>query len=218
MSISFNQIPANWRLPLVSIEVDPSQAGTVTLDQPAILFGQKLAAGSATPDLPIAIGSLAQAKTAFGEGSMLERMFTAFFANNSAALLYAMPVVEPSGGTAATGIVQISAAPTAAGILSLYVAGQRVQTAVAASNTAADVAEALTAAINALTTLPVTAVQGTLTNTDKVNLTCRWKGETGNDIKIVPNYGGSLAGEAFPTGLTLAITAMATARFACGPC
>jgi phage tail sheath gpL-like len=204
MTFAFKQIPAGWKLPLVSIETDASQAGTVSFLRPALLAGQKLAAGAAAADTPIAITSLSDAKVAFGEGSQLERMFATFFKGNAAAVLFGLPVVEPSGGTAATGSITITNAPTAAGVLTDYIAGQKVQTTVTASNTAAQVATALAAAINAMTTLPVTAVAATAA----VNLTARWKGLTGNDITIVPNYAGASAGEVLPTGLTQTIVAM----------
>ena len=206
MSISFSRFPATWRLPLVWIEVDPSQAGRPTQRQPAIVFGQKFTGGTAAADVPVAVASLADAKAFFGEGSMIERMAAAFFAQNNAALLYFLPQAEPSGGTAATGSIAISSAPTGPGILTVYIAGQRIQVGLVGTETTAQVATALAAAIAAMTTLPVTGVASTST----VNLTCRWKGSTGNDITIVPNYGGSLAGEAYPAGLALTITAMAS--------
>lgn len=204
--ISFNSIPANMQRPLVHIEVDPSKAGTLSLMQSALLIGQKLAAGTAPADQPVAVASLAQAKAAFGEGSMLERMFAAFFANNIGARLFAIPVVEPSAGTAATGKITVTTPSSADGVLSLYIAGQKISVLVLDADTAAQIATKIADAINAVPTLPVTADD----NTADVDLTCKWKGLTGNDIKISTNYNGQLGGEALPTGLVLTITAMAS--------
>lgn len=210
MSISFSKFPNNWKLPLVWIEVDPSRAGFPAQRQPAIIFGQKFASGTAAADVPIAIGSLADAKAAFGEGSMIERMADAFFKNNAAAVLYFMPLAEPSGGVAASGMISVTNAPSSTGILSLYIAGQRVQVPIVGTETVAQVAAKIVTAISAINTLPVTAVQGSSSNTHEVTLTCRWKGLTGNDITVKINAGGSYAGEAMPAGLALTLPTMAS--------
>ncbi|HWJ72592.1 MAG TPA: phage tail sheath subtilisin-like domain-containing protein [Kaistia sp.] len=205
MPVSFNTIPADFNLPLYYVEVDPSKAGQVVLDQPGLMVGQKLAAGSAVADVPIAVGSLAQAQAYFGIGSMLERMVATFFKNNQAQELWCLPLAEPGAGVAATGQIAITGPATAAGTLSVYIAGQRVQIAVAAAATATAIGAALATAINAMTTLPVTAVSTTGT----LALTARWKGLTGNDVHIGMNLGGVAAGEATPAGVAIAITAMA---------
>jgi phage tail sheath gpL-like len=204
MSISTG-IPSNWKLPLFWATVDGSKAGVVNSASRALLVGQMLTAGTATASVPIPVGSVALAQQFFGVGSMLARMVAAFFASNTTQQLWCLPVVEPAAGTAATGSIAIASAPTASGVLTVYIAGQKVQLSVASTDTASAVATALAAAINAATELPVTATAATAT----VSLTCRWKGDTGNDITIIPNYLGQYGGEAFPTGLTLTITAMA---------
>jgi phage tail sheath gpL-like len=205
MPVSFNQIPANWKLPGQFIEVDPSKAGTFTVRQAALLVGQKLSAGSAPPNVPVAVASQAAVDAYAGAGSMLSRMAAAFFASNLAQELWILPLVEPAGGTAATGSIAVSSAPTASGVLSLYVAGQLVKVPVTANQTTAQVATAIAAAINAMTTLPVTAAVSSST----VNLTCDWKGLTGNDIQLSDNYEGLIGGEQMPAGLALTYTAMA---------
>ena len=51
MPISFSNIPADWRVPLYWVEVDPSMAGLPLLRQPALLAGIMLdEEGDATPD------------------------------------------------------------------------------------------------------------------------------------------------------------------------
>lgn len=117
-----------------------------------------------------------------------------------------LPVDEPAAGVVATGTIVLAGTATAAGTLSVWIAGQRVQIAVATGDTAAATATALAAAINAATDLPVTAAAVTGT----VTLTSRWKGETGNDITIIPNYRGAMGGERTPAGLTVTTTAMAS--------
>lgn len=205
MPVSFNGIPENWKQPLFWLEVDPSQAGFPVHRQPALLTGIMIAAGTAAVDVPVAIGNVAAAKAAFGDGSMLERMVARFFAGNAAHELWCLPVAEPSAGAVATGSITIATQPTGAGTLSLYIAGQRVQVGVAADDTKAEVATAVAAAVTAATTLPVTAaVDGT--DTSKVNLTCKWKGASGNDVDLRANYLGSYGGEELPAGLTLTLS------------
>ena len=95
MPISFANIPADWRLPLYWVEVDPSKAGLWTIHQPALLVGIKTNDGIALPDVAIPIGSQAQADKQFGQGSHLANMFRAFFANNFANEVWGLPVAEP---------------------------------------------------------------------------------------------------------------------------
>lgn len=204
MAISFNNIPANWRLPLFYAELDPSRAGTGQTDQVALIFGVKLSAGSATADVPIQISSVEAARSAFGEGSMIARSYETFFAGNRSTPVVCIPVAEPSSGNAAAGSFALAGPATAAGTLSLYIAGQRVQIAVAAEDTATEIGAALEAAITAMASLPVTAA-----NTDgTVALTAKWKGLTGNEINLGVNLGGDQAGEALPAGVGVTITAM----------
>lgn len=166
----------------------------------------QLVVGNGVKDVPVAVGSLATVKRLAGEGSMLERMAARFFAINPVGVLYVAPLADPPASTAATGSVAVTVAPTDYGVFSLYIAGQRVQVAVSGTDTTTTVAAALAAAINAKTTLPVTAAAASGT----VTLTCRWKGSTGNDIVVVPNFGGTLAGEVMPLSMAVSVTAMAS--------
>lgn len=205
--VSFSQVPANWNLPLVSIEVDGSKAGTVTLIEPALLVGQKFASAPADVDKPIPIASQAQAAFFFGQGSMLERMCNTFFKNTPAALLWCLPQAEPSSGQAAGGSISYAATTASAGTLPLYIAGRLVSIAVTANMSASALATAVVAAIAADPYLPVTAaVDGSINS--KVNLTCKWKGSTGNDIQIAHAFGGLLANESIPAGIVPTVVAM----------
>src|SRR5215467_6686785 len=100
MPISFAQIPANIKVPLYWVEVDPSMAGLPTLNLRALLVGTKTADGTADANVPVAIGTLAQAEQKFGIGSELARMFKIFFKNNFANEVWGGPVDEPVGASA----------------------------------------------------------------------------------------------------------------------
>jgi|SRR5579885_1202178 len=202
MPVEFSSFPANWRLPLYWVEVDPSMAGTFTLAPPALLVGHKFAGGTAESNVPVAVGDRNTPQGLFGIGSMLERMVQRFFDNNGGQILWCLPIDEPAAGQAATGSITVATPPTDAGTLSLYIAGQLVQVAIGATDTTELVAANIVAAINDLDTLPVTAALHD-SSSSQIDLTCRWKGSTGNDIDLRDSYRGSLGGEKLPPGLSL---------------
>jgi phage tail sheath gpL-like len=196
MPISFSQIPANIKVPLYWVEVDPSKAGLPVLKQPSLLVGTMIAAGEATPEVAVAIGSQSQADAAFGIGSELSRMFKSFFANNFANEVWGLPLTEPVGSIAATGTITVTSPPTEAGTIHLYIGGEHVPVNVGTTDTTAQIATAIVAAINEDISLPVTATVGTST----VIMTAVWKGVGGNEIRIDQNYYGTIGGERLPPG------------------
>jgi phage tail sheath gpL-like len=208
MPISFSNIPADWRLPLYWVEVDPSKAGLWTIHQPALLVGIKtsgLTGGIALPDVPIPIGTQAQADKQFGQGSQLANMFRAFFANNWANEVWGLPVAEPAAGTAATGTITPTVGGThEAGTIHLYIGGQHVPVDISASDTLPTICTAIAAVINADDDLPVTAVATGTT----VTLTCLWKGASGNDIDMRDSYYGRSGSEELPPGITMAYSTL----------
>ncbi len=202
MPVSFSSIPANWKMPLYWVEVDPSMAGSLTLRQPALLFGYKLAAGVGAVDVPVPIGSVSEAQHLAGVGSMLDAMAQIFFKGSASQELWMMPLAEPEGGVAATGAITVAHAPSQAGTIYPYIAGRRVPVGIAADDTTAGVAASIAAAITADRSMEVTATAAAAA----VNLTARHKGEQGNDIDFRINYGGTLAGELMPAGLDFTLS------------
>ena len=202
MSISFANIPANIKVPLYWVEVDPSMAGLPTINLRALLVGVAIG-GTADHDVAVPIGSQAQADAQFGEGSELSRMFKAFFANNFANEVWGLPLTEPSGSAAATGDIVIDAPPTAAGTIHLYVAGDYVPVNVLTTDTPTTIAAAIADAINADTVLPVTATAATGT----VTLTSVFKSVNANEISVSLNYYGSTGGQQTPVGLGITLPA-----------
>lgn len=199
-AVSFNYIPANVRVPLFYAEMDNSQAGYFTQNKRALLIGQKLAAGSAAVNTPFLVSTTDMAKTLFGTGSMLARMHAAFRAQDSFGEVWCIAVADAGAGVAASGTIIVTGPATTAGTINLYIAGQRVQVAVSASDTANTIAAAINTAINAATDLPVTST----VETGTVTLTCRWKGLTGNDITVLDSFRGFAGGESLPAGVALA--------------
>jgi len=171
------------------------------IHQPSLLVGIATSLGDAPHDVAIAIGTQAQADQHFGQGSMLARMFKSFFANNFANEVWGLPVGEPTGATAATATITVANPPTDAGTIHLYIAGQHVPVNVGGTDTTAQVASEIAAEINSTVDLPVSATS----TTNVVTLTCRWKGVSGNDIRIDLNYYGTIGGEVLPPGLGLTL-------------
>jgi phage tail sheath gpL-like len=202
MPISFSQIPQNIKVPLYWVEVDPSMAGLPTINLRALLFGTITSDGDAPPDIPVPIGSQAQADQHFGAGSELSRMFQAYFANCFSAEVWGMPLEEPTGASAATGTITITAPPTAAGTIHLYIGGTYVPVNISSTDDAETIATAVAEAINEDTTLPVTA--GAVT-AGAIPLTCIWKGVGGNEIQVSLNYYGGLGAEQTPVGLGITL-------------
>ncbi|KAB7624321.1 phage tail sheath subtilisin-like domain-containing protein [Alkalilimnicola sp. S0819] len=207
MAVSFNQIPSNLRVPLVYIEFDNSQAvsGTPAISHKILVLGQRLATGTVAEGVPVRITSYDQAEQYFGRGSMLAEMFRYGKQANRYTETWAIALDEDGAGAAATGKIAFSGPATQSGTMYWYIGGKRVKVGVSSGDTADAMASALVAAINAEDTAPATAaVNGTTAS--EVDLTARWKGETGNDIDIRHSY---YTGESLPAGVGATITAMA---------
>lgn len=200
--IAFNDIPANIRVPGVYVEFDNRLAGNAVIDFKLLVLGQRLNTGTVAAGVPTRVSSNnAQTEEYFGRGSMVAEMVKTIKAAQPWLETWVIALDDNAAGAQATGTVTIGGAPTAAGTLNLYIAGKRVQLAVASGEAAATTAANLVAAINADTTLPVTAAAVAAV----VTLTARHKGEAGNGIDVRTNY----YGESLPKGLTAAIVAMA---------
>ena len=206
MSISFNGIPTTLRVPFVYAEFDSSNAqqGLDVLPYKVLLIGQKTSSGSKAAvgsgtGQAWRITSAAQAAQYFGAGSQLHLMALAYFANNQVTEVHAIAVAEPSGGAAASGTIAVSGTASAAGTLAVYIGGQLVSVGVASSATATQVATNLAAAINALTSLPVTATSSTGT----VTITAKNQGLVANSLNVQLNFA---EGDATPAGLTVTVT------------
>ncbi|POG01140.1 phage tail protein [Pseudomonas putida] len=204
MSVSFNSIPSDLKVPLFYAEVDNSQANTATSAMPRLIVGQ-VNDDSVAPEIGklTLVPSLSLAKSVGGVGSMLAEMYETWRGIDSAGEVWCLPV--KATGTKATGKVAFVGTATAGGQINLYVAGQRVRATISSGATAAAAATALAAAVNAAG-LSVSAVAAA----GEVTLSCRWSGLSGNDIQLQLNRQGRVNGEFTPDGLTVTVTAMAS--------
>lgn len=205
MTVSFNNLPADVRVPLFYAEIDNSQAGGGTAAMRRLLIGQMNDSATGTANRLVLTTRATDVAAIAGDGSMLAAMYAKARLGDPAGEIWCLPI-KLATGVAASGKFAITGTATAAGLLSAYVAGRRVRIAVAIGMTAAAAATALAAAINTTANMPVTAVAAT----GEVTLTCRWKGLTGNDIALEMNRAGVTSGEVTPAGLAVAVTAMAS--------
>lgn len=206
--ISFPTIPSNIRVP--GVYFDFAATGQPSAgNQNSLLIGNTV---TAQPALPVYVANIAQGVALFGAGSILARMVEAYLTADPNATLYALPVADAEGGTAASGSFAFTGTATAAGSLSLYVGEQLVSVAVTVGMTAAQLATAVVAAINAWTSangvaLPVTAAIDE-THNYQADLTANNKGTPGNSITLGLNYYGAQQNQSTPAGITVAIVAM----------
>ncbi|WP_419900691.1 phage tail sheath subtilisin-like domain-containing protein [Roseomonas sp. USHLN139] len=199
--VSFRDIPQNLRVPLFYAELDPSRANSGATTMRALIIGQQLAAGTYAAGTPVLMEGVDAVKAAAGAGSMLALMAEWYRKRDSFGEVYLLPLADPGAGAAAAGSAIINSVPTSPGTLNLYIAGQRVQLLVSPSQTVAQIATALAAAINALADLPVTAAASTGT----VTMTAKHKGLAAGAIDLRLNYLGAAGGETTPAGLSVTL-------------
>lgn len=204
MAISFNSIPNGIRVPFAYVEIDNSGAvtGTALQNYRSLLIGQRLGTGTAAVNTPVRLTSAAQARTAFGAGSLLHNMAEAYFSDNTVTETWAVAIDDNVAHVQATATVVVAGTPTAAGTLAIYIGGRLVQVGVSTVSTPTTIATALVAAITANTSLPVTATSAVGT----VTITAKHRGIIGNGIDLRLNY----ANETTPAGLTVTVNAMAS--------
>lgn len=204
MTVPFNQVPSNLRVPFLYAEFDNSNAVSGPQTQPykTLMIGPKLASGTKAEKTKHLITSRQQAKEYFGAGSLLAEMAGKYLDANKTNELHCVSLSDDEAGVAASGKLVLSGAPTAAGVLSAYIAGKLARVAVDSGATLASIATALTAVINADSDSLVSAVA----DAAEITLTAKNKGTHGNQIDLRLNY---FDGEELPAGLSVAITAMA---------
>ena len=205
MAISFDQVPAASRIPLVYVEIDGSRAAPDAPDAYRVLLvGGSLSTGSAARLDPtdgdpagevVPIYDVADAQRRFGRGSMLAAMAAAYRRQHPLGQIWGVGI-DDSGGAAGTRTVTVTGTATAAGTIALYVGGHRVAVTVTSTQTAAQVATAIKDAIDDQPDLPVTAASAA----GVVTLTMRHAGPAA----VVDVRDSLHPDEAVPAGVALA--------------
>jgi phage tail sheath gpL-like len=206
--ISFNQVPANLRIPFLFAEFNNAGAFQGDSLQPSkvLMIGPRLSSGTKTALTKSLVTSAEQGSTYFGKGSLLAEMIAKFLKINKSSELYCIPLDDSGSGVAAAGSLALSGSPTVAGTLKVYISEKLVSVAVTNGQSLSAIATALATAIQADASLLVSAVVDGTVNS-QVNITAKNKGTIGNDIDVRLNY---YDGDELPAGLSVAITPMAS--------
>lgn len=210
MSISFDTIPADSLYPIFATEFGGSMsAKSGPMPWKNLIIGQPLRSKMSENGSLTLITSDEQADALFGAGSQLALMIRAFRKNTKSSELWALPVADDSTADAAEGSLTFEIEGeeetpelAAGGAVRLMISGQPCPVNVSAGDSAADVATKAAAAINAKTSLPVTASA----SSGIVTLTAKNKGAYGNGIDVRWNHN---QGEVLPDGLSVTLSAMA---------
>jgi phage tail sheath gpL-like len=193
----------------VSVENRAFKAGSDVLQRNTLIMGTPLAskAASVAMAVPRLIISPDDGADLYGRGSMLARLIAAFFkGNNYATPCWAFPEAEAAtGAVKAAGSIAFVATSSGAGYLYLRVAAVLYKIPVASGLAATAIGDLVEAALTADPDCPVDADNTTGT----VALTAKSAGPWGNGISISLNAYPQ-DGEALPTGVTAAITDMAS--------
>ncbi len=200
MTVGFSTIPADLKIPLFWAEFSNSQATAGVALKRSLIIGQTI---TVVPSVLTYVSGGDQAGALFGTRSQLAAMVAAYRKNDPFGELWVLPLPDAGASVAATVPITVAGTATAAGVISLYVAGRLISVPVAAGSAAAAVATAIAAAVTAATDVPVTAAAAAAVAT----LTAANKGALGNDLDVRHSYGGTRAGEALPAGITLTIPA-----------
>lgn len=188
--------------PKININVISANLPAENTAQRVLFVGQKTSAGTATSGaLVTSIGNDHAEDGLFGVNSHIAGMIRSFRALNSRTRVDAISLSDDSGGTAATGTLAFSGTATAAGTLYITLGSytnHRYEVPIASGDSAATIATAFEALVDADTKFPGVASLATAT----VTITSIHKGTVGNDITFLVE--GSVA------GITVTLTAMAS--------
>jgi len=180
MSIQFDELDTTIRVPTVAVETDltSGRQSVPTLEKKALLLGVGLGTGSAVVGDLDQVTSSAHGRALYGEGSMLSLMVNAFLKVSPNTPLWAMPFTE-SAGVAATGVITLGAAPTAAGVMKWTAGGRSFRVPVSATDTITTVGDAMVAEMDNAIDLPWTSVNAV----GVVTMTARLKGIEANSLR-----------------------------------
>lgn len=205
MAITFSQVPANAAASATPVELEAVNrgGGSPLIQHKVLVLGQYNSGKSPTANVPQRILNVEDSWDRYGRGSLLAAMIERVLASRGGVEVYALPLADDVSGVAASGSFALTGTASASGTLALYVAGRRIEVAIASGDTATAAGDKVEAAINANLDLPVTASNTTGT----VTVTARWEGEAGNQIDLDDSRRDT---DAVPAGLALTVNAMSS--------
>lgn len=205
-TIALTEIPANWQVPGSYLEVRPDYQRVGILPYPAraLIIAGKTSTGTATAlQIYANVTRPADAVALGGPGSQLAQMVDAYLRVNTSIPLDVIALADAGGSVKAAWTLTVTASSNKAGTIAIAIGGQRIQVGATAVDTATTLATAIAAAINALTSLPVTATSAS----GVVTVTARNAGTAGNDISFVLS---PAMGDQLPQGVSIAVAQSVT--------
>ncbi len=187
--------------PLTQTAFDNSQAGVNQVAQPTVLIGQSK---MAQPYSLVPITSVPAARGMFGAGSILCRMFEAYFVNDQTGPILCLPQKDATGATSASGTMTIAGTANTAGTAFLYVGAQLVAVPISAGDTAAIIGANAVIVAAQQQSLPAVAIAAA----GVITWTAKNAGTLGNLIDLRVNYLGLRGGQSLPSGIAIAVVAM----------
>lgn len=194
-----NNVPTSTRRPGAYPEFQFVQsASLLTPLELRVVVIAEAKGGTAAVETPVQIFSQADADTKLGKGTFAALGARAAFAQaqleGNTPEIWACPIAEAAGGTAAQETLTVTVTTAEAGNLVISIAGRQLVIGVSAGDSANTIASAIVDAITAMAaTLPVTAAA--LANV--VTCTNTTKGVNGNDV--------AYSVVSTPTGVTVAL-------------
>lgn len=196
-------LPRSYMIPGVFTFLDTTGVGgaLASASKRLLIWGYKTSSGTALQDAVAPVTNMTDVNRLAGRGSDLARQYAAALSQVGAGSIdaFLMPLVEPSGGTAATHTLKVYGPATSTGSIDLWICGYRLSVRVASGDSASTIAAAIKAEIDLLLDLPVTAG----ISTDTITLTYRTKGLTGNDLPIQARITGAAGVQLSPGSFTL---------------
>lgn len=209
-SFNLTEIPSDYRVPgtYVQVGADYSQVGLFEYPARMLIVGQMLASGAGVAGQVYPLLSPNQAGWLFGIGSIAHRAAVAWFASGSTIPVDIVALADAAAAAKASGPITVTRLPVSSGEVLIPIAGQivSVDCNIATITTPTLLAAAIASAINAMTSLPVTATAALAV----VTLTAKHGGLCGNDIAYqTPSWPASgalnelsLTGQVAATGPT----------------
>ena len=193
-------VPSNIIVPFVGVEFDNSRAskGPAVLNFQTLIFGQKTSAGSGTAGRAIKVNTADEVGRLAGFGSQIHQIAKSYFKNNKITDTYIFMLEDASSAVAAAFELSVTASAVKAGEVDIYIDGYRVPVAIAAGETATEIATKIAVALNDVEGyLPITNIAATAS---KVTFKAKNKGTVANGTDIRFNY---YDGEIMPDGLDI---------------
>lgn len=184
-AFSVSSVPSTTRKPGFYFGYNTSGAvnSLPANDQKMLVIGQRTANGSVAANVLQTVYDSETAATYFGRGSIAHLMVKELLTANAYLQVDVITLDDATAGVMAGGSVTLAGTATAAGSVTLYVAGVAVTVALSSGDTAAVAAADLVAQVANQPDLPVTAAVDA-NNPAKINVTPLHKGAAGNGIAL----------------------------------